>query len=176
MGESMRQSGVLIVMLGAFWPLAADAAAPDPYGPLAMITAGLSDGGQIAIGDSGAGKVSRSGAKAFQANLPTGQAGFLYDQPQPCVFTQTSQMKGQPPLTVQFNLNLVTGIEFADQGRQDNLNLIALRFDGTGEIVDFVEGDGSLQVAQPEASMLTSLTVDQLNQAAAALHAICPNK
>ena len=43
-------------------------------------------------------------------------------------------------------------------------------------IVDFIDGDGNAQVAQPVTSILTSLTVDQLNQAAAALHAICPNK
>jgi len=85
-------------------------------------------------------------------------------------------MKGQVPLTVQFNMNLVTGMEFADQGKQGNLNLIAIKFDGDGEIVDFIDADGNPQIAQPETSILTSLNVDQLNQAAAALHAICPNK
>lgn len=171
----MRRTGIIIAALASLWALPS-LAAPDPYGLLAMITAGLSDGGQVAVGQSGVGKVARSGPKAFLANLPTGQAGFLYDQPQPCVFTQTSQMKGQAPLTVQFNMNLVTGMEFADQGKQGNLNLIAIKFDGDGEIVDFIDADGNPQIAQPETSILTSLNVDQLNQAAAALHAICPNK
>lgn len=172
----MRLTGLPIAAVVLAMATPTFAAAPDPYGPLAMIVAGLSEGGQVAVGQSGPGKVARSGPKAFQANLPTGQAGFLYDQPQPCIFTQTSQMKGQPPLTVQFNLNLVTGIEFANQGKVGNLNAIALRFDGSGEIVDFIAEDGTMQPAQPATSILTSLSVDQLNKAAATLHAICPNK
>jgi len=170
----MRLSTIVTTAILAVAATPSPAAAPDPFGPLAMIVAGLADGGKVAVGQSGAGKVTRSGPKAFLVSLPTGQAGFLYAQPQSCVFTQTSQMKGEPPLTVQFNLNLVTGIRFAQQGQSAGLNLIALQFQGSGEIVDFVAEDGTMTQGQSAASITTSLTVDQLNKAAAALRTLCP--
>jgi hypothetical protein len=149
------------------------AAPPDVYSLVAAITGGLSDGGQVSLGELGSGKVARTGPKGYVVNLPSGQASFLFAQPQPCVFTETSQIKGRPPLTVQFNFAQVQAVAFADQGQSAGLNAIALEFQGTGDLVQIVADDGTAQSAQPAASIVTSLTVDQLNKAAAALHAIC---
>jgi hypothetical protein len=161
-----------VVIAAAAAPAWADKA--DPYALIATVTAGLSDGGSVAIGELGTGKVSRTGPKAYVVNLPAGQATFIFDQPSPCVFTELSQMKGRPPLTVRFDLGAVSAINFADQGQQGGLNVVNLEFAGDGPIVEVMADDGTAQIAQPQASIITSVPVDELRRAGATLHAACP--
>jgi hypothetical protein len=166
--------GLAVAILGAVLPAWADKT--DTYALIAAVTAGLSDGGSVTIGDLGTGKVSRTGPKAYVVNLPGGQATFIFDQPAPCVFTELSQMKGRPPLTVQFDLGMVSAINFADQGQQDGLNAVGLKFDGDGAIVQVLADDGTAQIAAPQASIITSVSLDALRRAAIALHAACPGQ
>lgn len=166
--------GLAAAILGAAAPAWADKA--DTYALIAAVTAGLSDGGSVTIGGLGTGKVSRTGPKAYVVNLPSGQATFIFDQPAPCVFTELSQMKGRPPLTVQFDLGSVSAINFADQGQQGGLNAVGLKFDGDGAIVQVLADDGSAQIANPEASIITSVSLDTLRRAGIALHAACPGQ
>jgi len=164
--------GLAIAMIGVTAP--AWAAGPDPFALIATVTGGLSDGGKVTIGDLGTGKVSRTGPKAFVVDLPGGQVTYLFDQPAPCVFTELSQVKGRPPLTVRFDLTAVSSINFNSQGQQDGLNIVALEFAGDGNIVQVMGDDGSAQVAEPKASIITSVSVDELRRAGMALQAACP--
>jgi hypothetical protein len=164
--------GLAVAVIGAAAPAWADS--PDAYALIATVTAGLSDGGSVTIGGLGTGKVSRTGPKAFVVNLPSGQATFLFDQPSPCVFTELSQMKGQPPLIVRFDLSAVSSINFGSQGQQNGLNVVGLEFAGDGPIVQVMGDDGSAQVAEPKASIITSVSVDELRRAGIALQAACP--
>lgn len=166
--------GLAVAILGMVAPAWAEQ--PDPYALIATVTAGLSDGGSVAIGDLGTGKVSRTGPRAYVVNLPGGQASFLFGRPSRCVFTELSQMKGRPPLTVRFDLGSVSAINFADQGQHDGLNIVGLEFAGDGPIVQVLADDGSAQIAQPRASIITSVPVDELRRAAIALHAVCPGQ
>lgn len=169
----MRLAGMLpLLALFAASPAIAETA--DPFALIAAVTAGLADGGKVAIGELGAGKVARTGPRAYVVNLPSGQASFIFEQPAPCVFTESSQMKGRQPLTVRFNLGLVSAINFAARGQQEGLNVVALQFAGSGDIVQLVADDGSAQSAAPEASIITSMPIDELRRAAMALHAACP--
>lgn len=166
---------VLAATLAAVSP-AALAASVDPYALIAAVTAGLTDGGKVTIADFGTGKVARTGPKAYVVNLPSGQASFIFDQPQPCVFTELSQMKGKKPLTVQFNLGLAQAVNFAAQGQQDGLNVVALRFGGKGDIVQLIADDGTATTATPATSIITSMDLEALRKAAIALKAACPSQ
>ena len=170
----MRLETVALAALLMASAVPAWAAAPDPFALIATVTAGLSDGGKVTVGDLGTGKVSRTGPKAFVVDLPSGQVTFLFDQPSPCVFTELSQVKGRPPLTVRFDLTAVSSINFDSQGQQNGLNVVALEFAGDGPIVHVMGDDGSAQVAQPKASIITSVSVDELRRAGMALQGACP--
>jgi len=140
---------------------------------IARVTAGLSDGGQVGMGTLGAGAVSRSNG-AYSVGFGTGTATLTFDQPQNCVFTQRAEMKGQPTTNVRFDLNQVTAISFADQGKFNGLNAVVLQFTGGDGMVDVLAADGTASPVPAAASIVTSLSLDDLNAAATALRQLCP--
>lgn len=149
------------------------AQSPDAIDLIARVTAGLSDGGQIGMGTLGAGAVSRSDG-VYSVGFGTGIATLTFAQPQNCVFTQIAQMKGQPTTSVRFDLNQVTAISYTDQGPYNGLNAVLLQFTGGDGMVDVLAADGSASPVPAAASILTSLSLADLNAAATALRQLCP--
>jgi len=145
----------------------------DPLSLLAKIAGGFSDGGKVALGSLGVGAVSQKD-KVYTVTLPSAAATFTFDQPKPCVFTEFSQMAGQPNVLVRFNLANVKTITFADQGPYNGLNAVAVQFAGNGDLVQLLDDKGAVQATTAAASVVTSLKLDDLNAAAGALQKICP--
>jgi hypothetical protein len=146
----------------------------DPIELFAQVSAGLYDGGKVSIGTLGVGTVEKKTAKSFVVSLADGAASFTFDEPQPCVFTEVSEMKGQPTVVIRFNLDAVTAIKFESQGPYNGLNAVALNFEGNGDLVQLLDDKGSAVAVPPSASIVTSVSPDDLNAAAEALRAFCP--
>ena len=148
----------------------------DPVELFAQVSAGLRDGGKVSIGTLGVGTVTKTSPTAWTVALADGTAVFTFAEPQPCIFTELSEMKGQPTLKIEFDLESVSAIKFESQGPYNGLNAVALGLEGTGDLVKLLDDKGNAQPVPPFASIVTSLSIDDLNAAAEALRAACPGK
>ena len=75
---------------------------------------------------------------------------------------------------LRFDLEPVTAIKFDSQGPYKGLNAVVLSLEGAGAVVQMLDAKGNPQPVPPFASIVTSLSLDDLNAAATALRAACP--
>jgi hypothetical protein len=160
--------------------LLASASAPalaqeSPIELFARVAGGLVDGGQVSMGSLGVGGVARVAGNAFEIRFAAGEPAIMtFDQPLDCIFLQGISMKGQPSTTIRLDFNRITSIQLLDQGKFNELNAVALQFEGPEGIAQLVSVDGGAQNIAPLASIVTSLSLDDIAAAASALRKVCP--
>ena len=121
----MRSAYLAVLPLLLASPVLAD----DTSLPLvAKLLGGLADGGEALFGSLGKGAVTMTGEGVFEIAFSKGVATFLYDQPDTCIFTQHSQMQGEPSSDARFNFTKVTSVDVRDQGQWEGLNAALITF------------------------------------------------
>src|SRR5690349_18652292 len=154
--------------------LASPALAQDTSLPLvAKLVGGLADGGETLVGTLGKGTVTMTGEGVFEIAFSKGVATFLYDQPDTCIFTQHSQMKGEPTSDARMNLTKVTSIEVRDQGKWEGLNAAFITFNGPDDLLQVLVGDELVNQTPAFAFLVTSMPIEELQAAADELQRIC---
>ena len=142
----------------------------------AKLFGGVADGAIIDYGTGGPSTVVRNGdayeIRPEDAAIDT-VATVTFAEPEPCVFTRTDIVPGEPVVTLRFDLNRARAVELLDSsGSFDTLNIITVQF--SGAVVQRSEGDGALANATPLVSLATTLPLDALLAARDALTAACP--
>jgi hypothetical protein len=140
---------------------------------IAKLLGGLTDGGETLMGSLGKGTVRAAGDGAFEVTFEKGVASFLYDQPDTCVFTQHSQMKGEPTSDARFDFTKVTGIEFRDQGEFEGLKAVLITFAGPEDMLQVTMGDKLVNQTPAFAFLATSMPIQDFQAAADELQRIC---
>jgi hypothetical protein len=140
---------------------------------IAKLIGGLSDGGEMLQGALGKGTVAMTEEGVFEITFSKGVATFLYDQPDTCVFTQHSQMKGEPTSDARFDFTKVTGVEIRDQGKWEGLNAALITFTGPDDMLQVMLGDKLVNQVPAFAFLATSMPLDELQAAADELQRIC---
>ena len=140
---------------------------------VAKLVGGLADGGETLMGTLGKGTVAMTGEGVFEIAFGKGVATFLYDQPDTCVFTQHSQMEGEPTSDARFDFTKVTGVEIRDQGKWEGLNAAVITFTGPDEMLQVMLGDKLVNQVPAFAFLATSMPVAELQAAADELQRIC---
>ena len=154
--------------------LASPALADDTSLPLiAKLIGGLSDGGEALMGTLGKGTVAMTGEGVFEIAFAKGVATFLYDQPDTCIFTQHSQMKGEPTSDGRMNFTKVTSIDIRDQGKWEGLNAALITFNGPADMLQVMMGNELVNQSPAFAFLVTSMPVEELQAAADELQRIC---
>lgn len=170
----MRYGRILIaaLLIGAATPALAQESTLELF---AKLVGGLVDGGQVSLGALGAGSVARVAGNAFEVRFPQGDpARLVFEQPLACVFLEEINIPGQGSTTIRLDLNQVTSIQMLDQGQFNELNAMAMQFEGPEGTAQIVSVDGTAQNIAPVASVVTSLTSADLEAAAKALRQACP--
>lgn len=140
---------------------------------VAKVVGGLVDEGEMLQGTLGKGVVNEIAEGAYEIGFSKGVASFLYDEPEPCVFIQHSQMEGEPTSDARFDFNVITAIEVQDQGEWEGLKAAVIQLQGPETAVQMMQGD--TWVTGPNfAFLVSSITADELKAAAAALREACP--
>ena len=140
---------------------------------IAKLLGGLTDGGETLVGSLGKGKVEAIGDGAFEITFEKGVASFLYDPPDTCIFTQHSQMKGEPTSDARFDFTKVTGIEIRDQGEFEGLKAVLISFAGPEDMLQVMMGDKLVNQTPAFAFLATSMPLDEFQSAADELQRIC---
>ena len=140
---------------------------------IAKLLGGLTDGGETLMGSLGTGKVKTTGDGAFEITFEKGVASFLYDQPDTCVFTQHSQMKGEPTSDARFDFTKVTAIEIRDQGEFEGLKAVLITFAGPEDMLQVMMSDKLVNQTPAFAFLATSMPLDEFQAAADELQRIC---
>ena len=154
--------------------LVSPALAEDHSLPLvARLLGGLTDGGVTLQGALGKGQVEAVGEGSFEVTFDKGVATFLYDQPDTCIFTQHSQMEGEPTSDARMDFTKVTGVEVRDQGKWEGLNAALITFGGPEDLLQVMLGDTLVNQVPAFAFLATSMTVEELQAAADELQRIC---
>jgi hypothetical protein len=154
--------------------LASPAVAQDSSLPLiARLLGGLVDGGQTLQGALGKGSVKAVGNGAFEVTFGKGVATFLYTQPGTCIFTQHSQMMGEPSSDARLDFTKVTAIEVRDQGKWEGLNAAVVTISGPPETMQVMIRDSLVNQTPVFAFLVTSMPVGELKAAADELQRIC---
>jgi hypothetical protein len=154
--------------------LASPVFAQDSSLPLiAKLIGGLSDGGETLQGALGKGAVKMTGEGVFDVTFSKGVATFLYDQPDTCVFTQHSQMEGEPTSDGRIDFTKVTGVEVRDQGKWEGLNAALVTINGPADTLQVLMGDELVNQTPVFAFLVTSMQLEDLQAAADELQRIC---
>jgi hypothetical protein len=154
--------------------IASPAFAKDDYLALvARLMGGLTDGGQAIIGTFDAGTVKMTAPGVFEITFETGAATFLYTEPDTCIFTQHSQMEGQPTSEARLDFTKVTGVDIQDQGEWDGLNAAVVTLNGPPETLQIMLGDKLVNQQPAFAFLASSITLEELQAAADELQRVC---
>jgi hypothetical protein len=154
--------------------LVSPALAQDNSLPLiAKLLGGLTDGGETLMGALGKGTVKATGEGAFEVTFAKGVATLLYDQPDTCIFTQHSQMEGEPTSDARLDFTKVTGVEVRDQGKWEGLNAALITFAGPDDMLQVMLGDTLVNQVPAFAFLATSMTLEDFQAAADELQRIC---
>ena len=140
---------------------------------IAKLLGGLADGGETLMGSLGKGRVEAIGDGAFEVTFEKGVASFLYDQPDTCIFTQHSQMEGEPTSDARFDFTKVIGIDIRDQGEWEGLRAVLITFAGPPEMLQVMIGDELVNQTPAFAFLATSMPVEDFQAAADELQRIC---
>ena len=140
---------------------------------IARLLGGLTDGGVTLQGSLGKGTVEMTGDGAFEVTFDKGVAMFLYDQPDTCIFTQHSQMEGEPTSDARMDFTKVTGVEVRDQGKWEGLNAALITFGGPDDMLQVMLGDKLVNQVPAFAFLATSMALEEFQAAADELLRIC---
>jgi hypothetical protein len=140
---------------------------------IAKLLGGLADGGEMLQGSLGKGQVKAMGEGAFEVTFAKGVATYLYDQPDTCIFTQHSQMKGEPTSDARFDFTKVTGIEIRGSGDFEGLKTALITFAGPDDMLQVMMGDKLVNQTPVFAFHATSMPVEDFQAAADELQRIC---
>jgi hypothetical protein len=140
---------------------------------IARLLGGLNDGGEMLQGALGKGQVKAIGEGAFEVTFAKGVATFAYDQPDTCIFTQHSQMEGEPTSDARFDFTKVIGIDIRDQGEWEGLRAVLITFAGPPEMLQVMLGDELVNQTPAFAFLATSMPVQDFQAAADELQRIC---
>ena len=140
---------------------------------VAKIVGGLAQDSVLLIGDLGTGKVNELEPGAYEIGYDTGVSAATFAEPEPCVFTLHARMAGISGIEQRFDFNAITGIDFVPQESWEGLNAVVVTLQGPDTAGQVRDGDGWLP-GPPFANVVSSLTVEDLSAAAAALREACP--
>jgi hypothetical protein len=154
--------------------LMSPAAAQDSSLPLiAKFLGGLVDGGEMLQGALGKGSVKAVGNGAFEVTFNKGVATFLYGQTGTCIFTQHSEMKGEPTSEARLDFTKVTSVEIRDQGKWEGLNAAVITISGPPEMMQVMVRDTFVNQTPVFAFLVSSMPIAELKAAADELQRIC---
>jgi hypothetical protein len=138
----------------------------------AKVVAGLAEGGQTLVGVLGKGTVKRLGDGVYEIGFAKGPARFVFEEPEPCVFTMLTEMEGETAYPARFDLNRIDTIEVRDMGEWEGLRATLVTLTGAEDAMQVFVND-IWQNQQAPAFLSSSVTSAQLTFAADALLKAC---
>jgi hypothetical protein len=142
---------------------------------VAKIVGGFAQDSVLLIGDEGTGVVNELEPGAYEVGYNTGVAQAIFAEPEPCIFTLSARLVGIPDAETRFNFNVVTGIDVVASEAWEGLNAVVVTLQGPDTAVEVRDGDGWMP-GPPFGNIVSSLSADEIREAADALREICPTR
>ena len=166
----MLKPAIIILAL-----VATPALAQEKLDHVATTVAGIGEGATIAVSPSAFGPVTKTGDGSWEVATNDGLASFLVTEPEECLFELTYGIGGAPQAILRFNFNLSTGVDFTAKEPMNGLNQFEILLLGEGDLVQFSPPPGGqFSTVPPGSTMATSLPIEDVEAAAAALEQACP--
>jgi hypothetical protein len=147
---------------------------------VALITGGLADGGKVLMGSLGIGTVTQTADGVYQVRFPgeDAPANFVYKFESDCIVTQETSMEGWPSSIGRYNFNVMDKIDVTAQQPlpgYEGVNFMLMEMKGLPSMAQMADGEGEMvDLPWAGASLATSLTADEVRNAALSLAMLCP--